>query len=113
MVTKTEKVKLLVANGEFQRALSIARTFKRWGSKADKAALVPLNLRGKVLTLEEVAQYMDGWSFNGDYGAVTCYAVHVWTKTRVIFVTCYDGATWLSSVPRNPCGEIPVCHGGQ
>lgn len=39
MDTKTEKVKMLVACGEFQEALSIARTFKRWESKEDKDAV--------------------------------------------------------------------------
>ena len=83
-----------------------------WCEDDEEVPLVPLNLRGKILTLEKVKQYMDGWSFSGDYGAITCYAVHVWTKSRVVFVVCYNGATWLSSVPRNPCDEIPVCHGG-
>ena len=83
-----------------------------WDKDEEEVPLVPFNLRGKVLTLKELKPYMKGWSFNGDYGGVECYSVHVWTKLRVVFVVCYDGATWLSSVPRNPCNEIPVCHGG-
>lgn len=39
MITKTEKVKALVAQGEYQKALSIARTFRRWKSKADQSAI--------------------------------------------------------------------------
>ena len=82
-----------------------------WDGDGEEVPLVPFNLRGKVLTLEEIQPYMDGWTFNRSYGGAACYAVHVWTKTRVVFVVCYDSTTWLSSVPRNPCDEIPICHG--
>lgn len=39
MESKTDTVKRLVANGEFQKALSLAKTFKRWKTIADKKAI--------------------------------------------------------------------------
>jgi hypothetical protein len=35
-----------------------------------------------------------------------------WTKTKVIFVSCYDGYTWMQSVPRNPQQWTPCFAGG-
>ena len=29
-----------------------------------------------------------------------------WTKTRVFFPVCYDGAEWVGSAPRNPSDEV-------
>ena len=73
---------------------------------------VPFSVRGRVLTLAEAKPYMDGWSFDNDFGAPDCYAVTVWTDSRVLFVGEYDGATWLCSVPRNQCETMPEMTGG-
>jgi hypothetical protein len=29
----------------------------------------------------------------------------LWTKNRVYFSCCYDGAEWADSVPREPCSK--------
>jgi hypothetical protein len=73
---------------------------------------VPMDMRGKVLTPEEAKPLMDGWSFNGGYGAPDCYAVRIWTNERILFVTQYDGATGLDSTARNPIDHWPDMPGG-
>ena len=39
MISKTEKVKQLVKNGEYQKALSLARTFRFWSNDQDKKTI--------------------------------------------------------------------------
>lgn len=36
----------------------------------------------------------------------------LWTHKRVYFPCCYDGDTWVESVPRNPSDEITEFKGG-
>lgn len=73
---------------------------------------VPFDKRGVLLTLEEAAPMMESWNFDGGFGAPNCYAVHIWTNKRVIWVTQYDGSTSLSSAPRNPVADLPGMPGG-
>jgi hypothetical protein len=73
---------------------------------------VPPDMRAKVLTPEEARPLMAGWSFNGGYGAPECYAVRIYTTTRVIWVTQYDGATELDSTFRRPKAHWPDMPGG-
>jgi hypothetical protein len=68
---------------------------------------VPVSFRRCVLSLEEAKPYMTGWSFAGGFGSSDCYAVHVWTNSRVIWVHEYDGSTCLRGAPRNPSTENP------
>lgn len=75
-------------------------------------APVPKDAQGRMMTADEARPMMEGWSFNGGYGAPDCYAVYVWTDKRVIWVTQYDGATGLDSAPRNPSDTIPDMPGG-
>lgn len=73
---------------------------------------VPRDRRGVVLSLAEAMPMMDGWDFCGGYGTPECYATYIWTNKRVIWVTTYDGSTWLSSAPRHPKAVMPSLHGG-
>lgn len=73
---------------------------------------VPFALRGKVLPPQEAEPLMEGWSFNGGYGAPMCYAIRAWTNKRVYWVTQYDGATCLDSALRDPTDEMPDMPGG-
>lgn len=73
---------------------------------------VPFEKRGVLLDALEAMPYMRGWSFDGGYGAPMCYAVRIWTNRRVIWVTQYDGATWLDSAPRHPTAHMPDMPGG-
>jgi len=92
--------------------------FGRWGGAEyddevyDDPGIVPADIQGKVLTLDEAMPLMKGWSFNGGFGAVECYAVRVWTNQRVLWVTRYDGATQINSSPRNPIDYFPDIPGG-
>jgi hypothetical protein len=63
---------------------------------------VPETYQGTLLSLEDAKDLMQGWQFDGGFGAAECYPVYVWTNKRVIFVTEYDGATGLNSLPRHP-----------
>jgi len=84
-----------------------------WGGYDEPdPAPVPVEKRGKVLTLRQARPYMQSWSFFGGFGAPSCYAVRVWTNKRVIWVTQYDGATGLDSSLRNPEECKPDMPGG-
>lgn len=80
-----------------------------WGNHYDEPTPypVPEDKQGIMLTLEEAKPLMDGWEFDGGFGAPECYPVYVWTNKRVIFVHEYDGSTRLGSVPRNPEACMP------
>lgn len=94
-----------------------------WGSRPDEEGnwearygepkdSIPTNRRGVPLCMEEAAPLMGGWSFLGGFGAPDCYATYIWTNQRVIWVTQYDGATGLDSMPRHPQDCIPDMPGG-
>jgi hypothetical protein len=73
---------------------------------------VPLEMREKVLTLEEAKPYMESWSFKNSLGCPECYAVYIWTNKRIFWVTQYDGSTSLCNAPRNPVSCKPEIPGG-
>lgn len=50
--------------------------------------------------------------FHDDYGACEGRPFTLWTRTRVYFPVCYDGAEWVRSVPRDPCDEMTRHVGG-
>lgn len=72
---------------------------------------VPQELLGKVLSWDAAKLYLD-YEFNAGYGGVECHAVYVYTKTRVIAVSQYDGSTGLFSIPRDPMPGMPDMPGG-
>lgn len=49
--------------------------------------------------------------FEDDYGLTEGQPFTVWTKTRIYFPACYDGAEWVSSVSRHPDSK-PTLHIG-
>ena len=74
---------------------------------------VPNGMMGKPLSLDEARPLMQGWKIYGGYGAPECYAIRVWTNTRILWVTQYDGATGIDDSPRNPLDDyIPDMPGG-
>lgn len=84
-----------------------------WGNYGQPdPPLVPIEKQGIAMSLDEAIPLMEGWSFNGGFGAPDCYAAYIWTNKRVLWVTQYDGATRLDSAPRNPCNCIPDMPGG-
>jgi hypothetical protein len=50
--------------------------------------------------------------FNSGYGGANGAFFTVWTENRVYFPVGYDGAEWVTSVPRNPNGEATRHVGG-
>lgn len=65
----------------------------------------------KVLTWKEAMPLLD-YEFDSGYGAPGCQAITVWTPSRVVFVSQYDGATGLNYVPRHPVAHEPTMPGG-
>jgi hypothetical protein len=49
--------------------------------------------------------------FNSGYGGEEGIPFTVWTKKRVYFPICYDGAEWVGSASRKPDG-IAMHHQG-
>lgn len=49
--------------------------------------------------------------FDNGYGAEQGKPFTAWTKDRVYFPICYDGAEWCGSVSRTPDG-MPTQHQG-
>ena len=50
--------------------------------------------------------------FYPGYGATEGCAFTLWTKERVFFPVCYDGAEWVDWVYRNPCNHASSHVGG-
>jgi len=84
-----------------------------WGGyKEPEPNPIPHELFGKILTLESAEPYMRGWSIYGGFGSPECYSLNAYTNHRVIWITQYDGATGLDSMPRHPKGgNLPYMPG--
>lgn len=67
--------------------------------------------KGEVLTWGEAVKWID-YEFDGGYGAPECNAVWAWTKSWVIHIVQYDGATWPAAIPRHPIDIMPTMEGG-
>lgn len=50
--------------------------------------------------------------FDSGYGGTDGQHVLAWTKLRVYFPVCYDGAEWMGSAPRNPQPQGQAHQGG-
>lgn len=68
-------------------------------------------VQSRVLTWVEAAPMLD-YSYETGYGSPKCHAVTAWTKSYVLFVSQYDGATSVERVPRNPVNHKPNMPGG-
>jgi hypothetical protein len=66
---------------------------------------------GKLISWKEAEPFLD-YEYDTGYGAPDCQAIYAWTQNWIIFVTQYDGATWVSRIPRNPINCIPGMPGG-
>jgi hypothetical protein len=60
--------------------------------------------------LEDVQEIID-YDFSDSYGGEEGFSFTAWSKDKVYFPVCYDGAEWISWVPRNPC-DIATTHQG-
>lgn len=92
-----------MANGEQILGICInSRVRDRWKSEDD---IQP------VRKWEDVEPWL-GYTYDSGYGAPSCHAFIAWTESRVIFVSQYDGMTWLDWMPRNPVACKPYMPGG-
>lgn len=74
----------------------------------DEDDIKPTQLSG---SLEDVKSVMD-YDFDDGYGGINGPFFTAWTKDKVYFPICYDGAEWIGNVPRNPCNEATEHLGG-
>jgi len=65
----------------------------------------------RILKWDEAAPILD-YEYDAGFGAPGCQAITAWTATRVLFVSQYDGATHVDSVPRHPIDHEPEMPGG-
>lgn len=66
----------------------------------------------RLYTLTEAHAFLDV-SVDCGFGSRELPALYCWTPTRVIFTGQYDGASWFTSVPREPTTKvIPQAVGG-
>ena len=74
---------------------------------------VPGNNRsGEVLVWGAARPLLD-YEYNSIFGGPACHPVYVYSRTRVMIVTCYDGSTETMMIPRDPAaGEMPEYAGG-
>jgi len=86
--------------------------WEQWGECPSVKNPIERENIGKIMSLETAKPYMQGWRFEHDMGGLNCYGMYIWTNKRIIWVGKYDGATWLSSAPRNPIECRPLMSGG-
>jgi hypothetical protein len=68
-------------------------------------------LRNKVVTWSEAEPFLR-YEFDDGFGLPRCQCITAWTKSWVIFIVQYDGATSPTRVPRNPVEHEPEMPGG-
>ena len=59
-----------------------------------------------VLGRDEGLRKLD-YEFDNGYGGADCHPITAWTNETIIYICEYDGATGLSSRPRNPTNHKP------
>lgn len=79
--------------------------------REDTPNRTPVELAYKLIDWPTAQPLLD-YDYDRGYGSEDCHAVTAWTPSKVIFVGCYDGATWVTSVPRNPQDCVPSMVGG-
>ncbi len=72
---------------------------------------IPQSVKNKVMSWIDAEKYLN-YEYNAGFGGLGCHAIYVWTPQRIIFVSTYDGATKVCSVPRHPVDGEPIMPGG-
>lgn len=62
---------------------------------------IPNEIRGVPCQWSDVHQLLN-YEWDDGFGGMSCHALWIWTPTRIIFISEYDGATNIESLPRNP-----------
>jgi len=78
---------------------------------SEKVPTYDLQPKNVVLSWVEARPLLD-YEFDADLGAPQCNAITAWTKSWVIAVAQYFGATSPFRVPRNPVPHKPSMPGG-
>lgn len=94
------------ADGQLIEAVVIGRPV----SPRDTSDL-PDHLLNQILSWEAARPLLD-FDFGCGFGRPRCNPITAWTKHKVIFVSRYDGATSIQSVPRHPINHEPTMPGG-
>ena len=98
------------ADGETVEAVVLGETWWKHDGY-DRILNYAKQPRGKVLSWEEALPWIS-YTFNDGFGAPDCNAITAWTKSWVISVSQYDGATCPFRIARNPVDHMPVMPGG-
>ena len=98
----SDLLKALKSNGESYK--DVTGVLFGTGSRCGQRVFDPLPPPSVVLGPYEAQRFFTeaNWGFNGGFGLEDCVPVHVWTRDYVYFVGCYDGSTWLESIPVRP-----------
>ena len=60
-----------------------------------------------VLTWDEAGPQLQLFSGVGGFGSYGGRKTYVWTNTRVLFISEYDGSSCWNDVPRDPAACVP------
>jgi hypothetical protein len=96
-------------NGETPEAIAIGGY---GGYCSDDSDPVPETKTNKPLPWNEEVKGWLNYEYSAGYGGEECHPIYIWTKTRLLLVSCYDGSTGVESIPRNPTEEEPMFIGG-
>jgi len=72
----------------------------------DEKIAIPEDKIGILLTWAEAEPMLD-YEFDRGFGSAGCHPVTVWTKSKIICISEYDGSTGIFTVPRNPTEYRP------
>ncbi len=82
-----------------------------WGDHgSDAVPKYQVQKRGIVLSWDEAKPLLD-YEFRDGFGTPGCNAIYVWTEKRVLYISQYDGATAINSIPRDPIDVMPTMPG--
>ena len=82
-----------------------------WGIMEDEQNNPVGDMKNKAMPWDVMRQFLE-YEYDSGYGGPECHAISVYTENYVIFVSQYDGATGLYSIPRNPINHSPIMPGG-
>jgi len=68
--------------------------------------------QGIVLSWDEAEKWLN-YEFEAGLGSTECIPIWAWTKSWVIAIGDYDGATWPYRIPRHPADMMPTMEGGE
>jgi len=100
-----------LAGGEAIEAVVIGGMGWSGDYNSEKVPTYNLQPKNVVLSWAEARPLLD-YDFYAGLGAPQCNAITVWTKSWVIAVSQYDGATAPFRIPRNPVPHEPIMPGG-